>query len=158
MELGAEFGCGTYGEHVVDVLAFNLEVVTVDVLEEARQLVVGDAGFVEVDHAEVLFGEVVGEEGLEVGGAGGEDDLVAVDRLVLDDQGHVTELLLIEYRDEVLLVVVDEAGTHHVVGIPVVLCARDAFFGDGGEAAAHILLVVIGLVLLIGVVEGVITR
>ena len=74
------------------------------------------------------------EYGLEVRGAGSENDLMAVDLLAFDHESNIAEFFLIEDRDEVLLEIVVVAGTHHVVGVSMVLCAG-SFFGDGGKTA-----------------------
>ena len=123
--------------------------------QEARELIVRDAGLVEVNNAEVLLREIVSEQGFKVGRPRGEDHLVAVDLLVLHDEGHVTEVLLVENRNEVLLVVIYQAGAHHVVGISVVLRTSDTLLCDGAEAAgstSSIVLILIWLVLLIGTI------
>ena len=46
----------------------------------------------------------MGEESLEVGGSRSQHDLVRVDLLLFDNERHVTEVLLVKKRNEVLQV------------------------------------------------------
>ena len=58
---------GTYREQIVDVFAFNLYVVRVDVLQELHHLIVADAAVVEVYNSEIFLRKVMSEKGLEIG-------------------------------------------------------------------------------------------
>ena len=70
--------------------------------EEHHEEVVGD--IVVGGHALLLLCEVVRERGLEVGGAGGEDDLVTIDRSAFHHESDIAEVGLVQDREEVSLV------------------------------------------------------
>ena len=107
----------TYLQQLVDRLALDLDEVGVHMPQQHQQLLVGQPALVEVDHAQVLLREVVAEQGLEVGRARGEDDLVRVDLLALDEQGDVAELFLVQDGEEVLLLAADQVDAEAVVAL-----------------------------------------
>lgn len=80
--------------------------------EEHHEEVVGD--IVVGGHTLLLFGEVMGEGGFEVGRPRSQNHLVSIDWLAFDHQRDVTELLLVQDREKVFLILIhlhDAAGT-----------------------------------------------
>lgn len=85
------------------MLAFDLDVVGVHVLQKLEQLVVRYSAVVEVNHALLFLREVILEECLEEGRPRRQYDLVRENLLAFDQEGHIAELLLVDHVQEVLL-------------------------------------------------------
>lgn len=95
------------------------------------------------------------KECFKVRGPGSQDDLVAIDLLVLDNKCDITELLLVKDVDEVFLYVVIVSSTHYVVCVSVVL--RTSSFLGNGSKTTDILQTFIWLVLLLRSIQRIIT-
>ena len=93
----------TYRKKLIDALRVNFECVRVNVHQELHEDVIWH--IIVVDNSLFFFSEVVRKGCLEVGGTGGENYLMTVDGLAFYHEGDITKLSLVEYAEEVLLVV-----------------------------------------------------